>query len=162
MAQTQERKLMDRILKPDLQRGNVFQGRSYSGGGGSMAIRSSTAAGRTFEGTKGAGMKDFEFTRSFLGLKNPWFGGRVCDTKKASTWSKSVVPNADKQVSVRKAEPVDGYSNAGKEAAFGSPVVPVRPFIPPPASPGAVSQITDKIKNNMTIDEIRDLLNKPR
>lgn len=162
MAQTQERKLMDRMLKPDLQRGNCFQGRAYNGGGGSMSIRTSSAADRTFAGTKGANIKDFAFTRSFLGLKNPWFGNRVCETKDASTWSRSVVMNANKAVDVRKAEAVGSYYNSGKEARFGSPVVPVRQFIPAPASPGAVSQITDKIKTNMTIDEIRDLLNKPR
>jgi len=161
MAQTQERKLMDRMLKPDLQRGNPFQSRSYSGGG-AMALRPAQMGGRTFEGAKGANIKDFAFTRSFLGLKNPWFGKKVCETKDASLWSKSVVMNADKEVPVRKAEAVGSYYSSGKTANFGSPVVPVREFIPAPASPGAVSQITDKIKDKMTIDEIRDLLNKPR
>jgi len=41
-------------------------------------------------------------------------------------------------------------------------VVPVRQYIPQPSAQGAVNKITDKINNKMTIDEVRELLNKPR
>ena len=160
MAQTQERKLMDRMLKPDMQLGTPFQNQAFKGGS-SMLVRSSPVADKNFLDSKGASIKEFSSTHSFLGLKNPWLGHQVYDTKNASVWSRSVALDAGKKMPVRRAETVTA-ADAAKTASLGSPVVPVRPFTPVPSSQGALSQITDKIKNNMTIDEVRDLLNKPR
>ena len=157
VAQTQERKLMERINKPDLQLGSPFQKKSFNDGS-SLHLRSSPAAERKYLGSKSMSGKEFPLTRSFLGFKNPWVGKQVYDTKNSSVWSKSIAADADKQVPIRKAETV-ASSDANKAVNYGSPVVPQRPFVPAPASPGAVSQITDKINNKMTIDEIRDLLN---
>jgi hypothetical protein len=105
-------------------------------------------------------MKDFPFTRSFLGLKNPWFGGKVYTTKETAMLSKYDVKKAG--AGFDKSTDVSGYYAATKEASLGSPVVPLSTFVPKPGAPGAVSRISDKINEEMTIDEVRDLLNKPR
>lgn len=156
-SQTQEVKLVDRIMKPDMQLGNPLQSKSFTGTS-SVPIRKSPQAVQSFYGVKDANTKDFPFTRSFLGLKNPWFGGKVYETKQSSALSKYDV----KQAGFDKTSEVDDYYKATKEANFGSPVVPVTTFIPRPAAGGAVSRISDKINEKMTIDEVRELLNKPR
>jgi len=160
MAQTQERTLEERLKHPDRQRIPPYQNKSFIGGG-LLAMRSSPTADRKFYDAKAANLKEFSFTRSFLGLKNPWIGNQVYDTKNAAVWSRAIMRDADNNVTVRKAE-AGASSDATKTVNLGSPVVPVRPFVPAPASQGAVSQITDKIKKNMSIDDIRDLLNKSR
>ena len=67
-----------------------------------------------------------------------------------------------KNAGLNKTTDVAAYYAATKNAAFGSPVVPVSTYVPAPAAEGAVSRITDKITKKMTIDDIRELLNKPR
>jgi len=161
LGQEQEKKLMDRIKKPDMNLSSTMQGKAFGGKSGSLGLRQAGESKDSYAGVRDAYIKDFPFTRSFLGIKNPWFGGKVYDAKAADTFSKSIIVNADREVPVRKAEAV-GYWDATKAANFGSPVVPVRQYIPQPAAQGAVNQITDKINDKMTIDEVRELLNKPR
>ena len=160
-GQEQEQKLMDRIKKPDMNQSSTMQGKSFGGKTGSLALRKAGESKDSYAGVRDAYIKDFPFTRSFLGIKNPWFGGKVFDAKTADTFSKSVIMNADREVPVRKAEAV-GYWDATKPANFGSPVVPVNPYFPKGSAQGAVNQIKDKINSKMTIDEVRELLNKPR
>lgn len=157
-AQTQERKLVDRVLKPDMELSNSMQGKDF-GKTSSVVLRKAGESKEGFSGVRQAYMKDYPFQRSFLGIKNPWFGGKVYDAQAASTWSKSAIPNAGREVPVKKAEAV-GYYDATKQANFGTPVVPVRPFIPQAGAPGAVSRMGEKINDKMTIDEVRELLNK--
>jgi len=153
-SQTQEAKLYDRIMKPNMQLGNSLRNKSFSGTA-VVPLRASPAAGQSFYGVKDATVKDFS-TRSFLGLKNPWFGSKVFATKDAPAMSTYDV----KQAGFNKAADASGFYGATKGADFGSPVVPVTTFVAAPAAKGAVSRISDKINEKMTIDEVRDLLNR--
>ena len=155
-SQTQEAKLYDRIMKPNMQLGNPLRNKSFSGTP-TVPLQASSAGSQAFYGVKDATVKDFS-TRSFLGLKNPWFGSKVFDTKDAPSISTYDV----KRAGFNKAADAAGFYGATKGADFGSPVVPVTPFVPEPAAKGALSRISDKINNKMTIDEVRDLLNKNR
>ncbi len=159
-AQTQEVKLVDRVMKPNMELGNPLQNKVFSGGT-LLGNKTSSSAANSYWGVKDARIKEYPLTRSFMGIKNPWFGNKVMETKNADFWSKSVIKNADREVAVKRAEAV-GFYDATKNANFGSPVVPTPVFIPQASAPGAVSQIKDRINNKMTIDEVRDLLNKPR
>ena len=91
-------------------------------------------------------------------MKNPWFGGKVFATKQEGALPKYDVKNAG----LNKTTDVSGYYAATKNASLGSPVVPVSAYVPAPATEGAVSRISDKITKKMTIDDVRELLNKPR
>lgn len=156
-SQTQEGTLSERINRnADRTLGNPLQNKSFSGTS-SAPLKNSPAASQAFFGVKDATVKEFS-TRSFLGLKNPWFGDRVFATKNAASPWKYDVKNAG----FNKTTDVAAYYGATKNAALGSPVVPVSPYVPAPAAPGAVSRISDKITKKMTIDDIRELLNKPR
>lgn len=158
-SQTQEVKLVDRIMKPNMELGNVMQGKSFAETS-AVKLKNSPAASREFYDVKDAMTKDFPFTRSFLGLKNPWIGGKVYSTKETAMLSKYDVMKAGGKFD--KSTEVSGYYASKKDANFGSPVVPLTTFEPQPGAPGAVSRISDKINEKMTIDEVRELLNKPR
>ncbi len=54
------------------------------------------------------------------------------------------------------------FPAAGKQAALGDSTVPLRPFLGRGGAQGSLDQIADKVKKEMTIDEVRELLNKPR
>ena len=155
-SQTEEAKLIDRIMKPNMEKGNPMRDKSFSGTT-AVPLRSSPLTSQAFYGVKDATVKDFS-TRSFLGLKNPWFGSKVFDTKSAPAMSVYDV----KQAGFKKAADAGGYYAGTKSASLGSPVVPLSTYVPAPAAQGAVSGISGKISEKMTIDEVRDLLNKNR
>lgn len=155
-SQTQEAKLLDRILKPNMEKAYAIQSKGFSGTA-AIPLKSSPTFGQPFLGVKDAAVKDFS-TRSFLGLKNPWFGSRVFATKEDVQTSVYDV----KQAGFTKSLDTTGYHGATKDAHLGSPVVPLTTYVPAPAAAGAVSRISDKITEKMTIDDVRELLNKNR
>ncbi|MEI8311133.1 MAG: hypothetical protein WCH98_10290 [Verrucomicrobiota bacterium] len=155
-SQTTESKLVDRIMKPNMELGNPMRDKSYSGTT-AVPLKGSPVASQGFYGVKDATVKDFS-TRSFFGLKNPWFGSKVFDTKDAPAMSIYDV----KQARFNKTTDTTGYYAAKKGAHFGSPVVPLSTYVPAPSAKGAVSGISDKVTEKMTIEEVRDLLNKNR
>lgn len=159
-AQEQERKLLDRIQRPDMELTNPMQSKSFAGGGG-MKIREAAVAKTSFDGTKTAPMKEFAGTRSFLGIKNPWFGNRVFETKTAALSGLGGPEKLNSKFPVRDAS-VGGFSDSGKSADINSADVELRPFLVRGDSQGAIEQISDRIHKEMTIDDIRELLNKPR
>ncbi|MEI6492561.1 MAG: hypothetical protein WCO94_08430, partial [Verrucomicrobiota bacterium] len=107
--QTQEAKLVDRIMKPNMEKANPLRNKAFSGTT-AVPLRSSPAVGQTFQGVRDATVKDFS-TRSFLGLKNPWFGSRVFSTKAESQMSAYDV----KQASFNKSVDTTGYHGATKD-----------------------------------------------
>jgi len=146
---------MDRIMKPNREMANPLQSKSFSGTS-SVPLRKAPAASQGFYGVKDATIKDFS-THSFLGLKNPWFGGRVFATKGEAALSRYDTKNAG----ITKTTDVAAYYGATKSAISGTQVVPVSTFVPEPSAKGAVSRMSDKITKKMTIDDVRELLNKP-
>lgn len=142
-----KKKKTDAILR------NEFQGKAFEGGGGNF-------------GKKLSGQKDFAFdqkvssgsfgTRSFFGLKNPWFGKKVAPTSTASLWSKTAVANADKAFPLESAETRE-YYQADKKAAEREAPVPTRAISVEGSAQGSVGLSSRK---DMTIEEVRHLLNK--
>lgn len=159
-AQTQDRKLLDRMLKPDLQQGNPLGGKDFNPGG-PMELRTAGDSRRTFQTSANSSLREFPFTRSFLGLKNPWFGNKVFDARKAGDWADARAFGSNRTFESKDAR-VKTFADEGKQANFGSPEVPVRPYLVRGGSQGALSDISEKVSKDMTIDEVRELLNKPR
>ena len=159
-AQEQERKLIDRIQRPNTELTNPLQGKTFLGGGGVEMKEAATGRG-AYAGVKSAPMKEFSGTRSFFGIKNPWFGNRVFETKSASLSGGGGLGKLDAAYPVRDAATQE-FSSSEKKANLGTSEVPVRPFLDRGESQGAFEQLTEKIHKEMTIDDIRELLNKPR
>jgi len=114
-----------------------------------------------FDGTKTPPMKEFAGTRSFLGIKNPWFGNRVFETKTAPLSGLGGPEKLNSKFPVRDAS-VGGFSDSRKSVDINSADVELRPFLVRGDSQGAFEQLSEKIHKEMTIDDIRELLNKPR
>lgn len=158
-AQQQEKTLMDRIQRPDMQQGSPLQSKSYEGTS-NLKIKSAAAASKTYGVAGSANLKEFQGSRSFLGIKNPWFGERTYDAKSASLTSQG---GGDLTKSYRvKQAAVSPYSASTRSANPSKPEVPLKPFLVQGEAQGAMQQISDKVKKEMTIDDVRELLNKPR
>jgi hypothetical protein len=54
------------------------------------------------------------------------------------------------------------YVAASKKANSSKTEVPQKPFLVQGGAQGAMQQISDKVKKEMTIDDVRELLNKPQ
>jgi len=116
---------------------------------------SQTEKASAYLGAKKFGGSDSFTTRDFFGLKNPWFGKKVYNSDAASLWSKSLVANADKKFAV-SATSEKAYKDATKQAQKSTPVVEQKPFIPRGAAQGAL----DKANKDLSIDDVRSILNK--
>lgn len=158
-AQQQEKKLLDRIQRPDMQLGSPLQSKAYEGGS-NLKIKSSSASSKTYGLSGATNLKEFHGTRSFLGIKNPWFGQPSFEAKSASLSSRGA---GDLASSYRvKPAAVSPYSASIRSANPSKPEIPLKPFLVQGEAQGAMQQISDKVKKEMTIDDVRELLNKPR
>lgn len=159
-AQKQEEGLMQRIdaVRPDSKQVNAMQNKSFE----SSSFAAKSFSTQTFGGIKGASMKTFE-TRSFLGVKNPWFGKKVFDTYASRTASRSAADSARKfqtdAFAVREYDRSTRKDLADAHTALPSGAQP-RPYLVAPKAEGGVSRFTEDLHKDLTIDDVRDLLNK--
>jgi hypothetical protein len=155
-AQEQERKMMDRIMMPDRTLGSPLQSKAYSGGGNGM-----------LEISKDANVKDYYFTRKFslkafdtkqFDAKGFWQGEFQFATKPASVKADS----AAEKTFATKTIPVKDARESGKEFQAGGESFATRES--PLRGKTSQNHLDEKYKGKeqMNIDQVRDLLNKPK
>lgn len=140
----------DPVLKTE------FSEKTFSSGGGQF--------GKTV-----SGQKEFAFdqkvsadkfaTRSFFGIKNPWFGRKTVGTDKASLWSKTGVANADKKYAVDATDTREFYQ-ADKKAGERLEPVPTASLKMEGKAQGMLDSISSQ--KTLTVEQVRELLNKNR
>lgn len=118
-------------------------------------------------GKAASGQKEFQFdqkvtpdkfaTRSFFGIKNPWFGRKTVATDQASLWSKTAVANADKSFAVDSANTREFYQ-ADKVAGERLEEISTRSTKIEPKAQGMMDTISNQ--KNLTVEQVRELLNK--
>lgn len=164
MAQQQESKMIERILNLDPKKANTgfkktfetpaFQGQEFEGA-------------RAYGGVKESRTKAFS-TREFFGVRNPWFGKKVFQTSAARELSKYVL--ADKAFTTRGIETREAPGADRTDALTGREVA-TRPYLGREAQlirRGNDGKDRDMYSSQypsggtMSIDEVRQLLNRPR
>jgi hypothetical protein len=118
----------------------------------------------TFQGTKSAELKTFQ-TRSFLGIKNPWLGRKIFETDKSTFTDREAGEGA--RTYQAGAYAVKEYGKAGKSDALDTDVVLATPAAPrkylgseQPSKKNGIDKFTQNLSKDLSIDEVRDLLNK--
>jgi hypothetical protein len=155
-AQDQERKMLDRILRPDMALGNSMQSKAYYGGSGGGGVD-----------LKDANVKDFYFVQKFsskefdvrqYSAKSFWSGDFQFSTKAANVKADA----AGDKVFASKALPVKDAHEAGKGYAADSRTYATRES--PERGKTSQNHLEEmyKGKEQMNIDQVRDLLNKPK
>ena len=159
-AQQTDKKLLDRVTaKPDMSLLNPMNGKKFDTGG---SFRGKREAGSSkFLYDQKLSTEKYRNVRSFLGLKNPWLGKTVHDSSQASLWSKTLVVNAGRKVPVEPAQTQKFYQ-ADKRVARREEPVKTSAYLGRGSVQGSLNQISDKIDKNMTIEQVRELLNKDR
>jgi hypothetical protein len=155
-AQVQERKLIDRILQPDRTLGNPMQNVAFNGGGAGAS-----------EFSRQANVKDFYFTQIFspksfdtkqYEAKDFWQGDLQFTTKAADVKADAA---AEKSFAT-KALPVKDAREAGKSYDTAKRGFATRNA--PAVGKTSQNHLDEmyKGKEQMNIDQVRDLLNKPK
>jgi hypothetical protein len=157
-AQEQDQRMMDRILNPDRERKNEMSGKSFEGREFS-GKKFSTGDGYT--GVKSVQSKEFN-TRTFLGIKNPWFGKKVHETSAASQGMHRYLLG-DRSYATREV-PVRGVAGTDRQAAVNdrTSVQASRAYLARGKAQGAIDQQFPSTTGPLSIDEVRELLNRNR
>lgn len=154
MAQQQEQSMMDRIMNPRADKENPMGSKQFNS---APFAASEYRGGKSYTGLKSVSAKQFG-TRTFLGIRNPWFGKKVYETNAAKELSRYVL--SDKAFASRAVEP-KASRDAKKRAAGIDGSVDVRDFLARGKSQGALNQ-ANPAGPALSLDEVRELLNRNR
>jgi len=148
-----------RKAKADPALTSEFQSKKFEG----TTFASKSYDTGAFQGTKSAELKTFE-TRSFFGIKNPWFGRKVFATDKSSLAGREA--EEAKRDFQAGAYSTDKYSQTGKKDELtANTVLPTaatpREYRGPEKSKkDGIDKFTQNLSKDLSIDDVRDLLNK--
>ena len=151
-AQDQEKKLLDRLLKPDMMLQNDAQNKKFSGDG-SVSINKRANVG-TFFLHKKASSKDYSGTRDFS--TSEFYshtyrgGGTAYDVSSKQTFGKSKAMYATQTARGVRDAPQSGKKIASPAYAGN------RPFL----DQGKSQKSLNKQNEPLTIEQVRELLNK--
>ena len=156
---SQERRFAERLLGIDMERVNSMQGLRFDGGEklnvGKMYRYVNQARG---VGEFRAG--EYRGMRSFLGIKNPWFGREVFPVRKV-TWGDGRGIRMENRVSVPRGVEVRQAVEASRRAD-GQRAVATKESAIRGGAQGALDTISERLKRELTVDEVREILNKNR
>lgn len=153
-AQQQEQSMMDRIMNPKADKANPMGEKAFK----ATPFASSEFRGaKAYGGVKEAQTKEFG-TRSFLGIRNPWFGKKVYETRAAEELTRYVL--SDKAFASRAVESKPAR-DAFKRAEGVDGAVDARDFLARGKSQGSLNN-TYPSGPALSIDEVRELLNRNR
>lgn len=145
----------EKITKENQAWTNPLASKKFEGGNGMDLKKKSTDEKSTFA-TKDFTSEKFQ-TRSFLGIKNPWFGNKVYDTK-SDYWAKEASQEKDKKFAVDEAR-MKSFEQGKKEAVLNGSTIETKTFTERGRAQGALK---DDQRENLTIDDVREILNKNR
>jgi hypothetical protein len=151
-AQDQEKKLVDRLLKPDMTLQNDAQNKKF-GGDGSASANKRASIGTFFFHQK-THAKDFSGTRDFSTTQ---FYSQTFHGKRTAyeVSSQQTLANSKSSYASQSARGVHDASQSGKKVA--SPAYAGnRPFL----GQGTNQKSLNKKNEPLTIEQVRELLNK--
>ncbi len=149
-AQEQERKLADRLLRPDMSLANAAQDKKFTAVGGTSVDKKFVA--KSFSTGDERTMKSFGGTRSFFSRV---FGTRTFTRAEASAQSNARISYANAQFKTKESSLVRPASDSTKTARVRE-YAGKKPFL----GKGTRQKILSQEDKPLTIDEVRELLNK--
>ncbi len=154
-AQQQDSQMLERILNPDRNRTSPIGEKGLSSGG--YPAREFKGGG--FSGVKQAPTREYR-TRSFLGIRNAWFGRPVHETRAAREINRYVFSDKAYATQAVPVRPDRDASRTNADNAKASPSAD-RPFL----GRGKSQKILDQDYPEpapMTIEQVRELVNRNR
>jgi hypothetical protein len=159
-GQSDEKKLLERVLaKPDMSQLNPMNGKKFDSGG--FLMKKTGSASSKFLYEQKTSTEKYQNVRSFLGVKNPWIGRKVYESDQASVWSKTLVPNQETKFPV-KSGATGKFHAAERRASRREDPFNTSRYLGQGSSQGRLDQLSEQIDKNMTIEQVREILNKNR
>lgn len=146
--------------KPDPLLENAMNGKAFNGVGQGKFNKST--GGTEFRYNQKPGPGSYKMTRTFFGIKNPWLGAKTYVADKADLSTKSGIANVDRKFTDKQAKTSEFYQADKKAAKQEDLRIKTGNFIAQGETQGAFSQVNESIGKEMTIDQVRNLLNKER
>jgi hypothetical protein len=160
LAQQDEKKLLERVLaKPDMSQINPMNGKKFDSGG--FLMKKAAAGSSSYSYTQKASAEKYQNVRSFLGIKNPWIGRKVYEPSQASTWSKTLIRNKDTAYPVESVS-AGKFHEAERKASRREQPFRTSTHLAQGSAQGRLDQLSEQIDKNMTIEQVREILNKNR
>lgn len=160
LAQRQDATMLQRVTAvPDPQLVNPMQQKKFEGAPG---LRLQKARG--WERAMSAApyeARRLRPMRSFFGIRNPWLGQTVYPAAQAAIPQRGSPP-AGSRPPLLRAEPVRAYPEAGQARHEAARQVAGKPFLGRGGAQGALDLISEAARRELTAEELRQLLNKPR
>ncbi len=153
MAQEQDQTMINRIINVDRAKAFTVEKKQYK----TDEFSSSTYKTGEFSGVKSARTSEFR-TRSFLGIRNPWFGRKVYETKAGRELTKYVLH--DKAFSSRRVD-TRIAPDAERQASQDGKTASTRSFLGRGKAQAAIDA-EHPTAAPLTIEEVREVLNKNR
>lgn len=156
-AAPKEAPLQERLLRPDMEKTSSFADKEF-GKNAAFGAKTYSDTRAWSGGKKDAQMKRFE-TKDFLGIKIPWFS-----SKKAPTESFALGDRAFKTSESREAGETyatRGYADAAKSDRMDGRSYGVREAPFQGVSQTKIDAITRSSDRQLSVEEVRELLNKP-
>lgn len=149
-AQEQEQKLVDRLLKPNMELGNSAQNKKFYADKTSVHKQATVGAfywqqksnTKTFNGTRDFSAQDFD--------SHPFYAG-----KNGSTFETQPAKSAQRSATVSSNKSVRSFQGRDKAAGTGD-YSGNRPYL----EKGKSQKSLDRKNPPMTIEQVRELLNK--
>jgi hypothetical protein len=160
LAQQDEKKLLERVLaKPDMSQINPMNAKKFDSGG--FLAKKAAAGSSSFLYKQKTSPGKYENVRSFLGIKNPWIGKKLYESSTASVWSKTLIQNKDSAYPV---ESIDAgkFHQAERSASRREQPFRTSSYLAQGSAQGRLDQLSEQIDKNMTIEQVREILNKNR
>ncbi|CAN5523836.1 hypothetical protein BH20VER3_BH20VER3_13420 [soil metagenome] len=153
-AQEQEGKLVDRLLRPDMTLANSAQDKKFNGTG-------TTAADKKFVTRSYAASRE-RTTKTFAGTKSA--ASRSFQANKFTRAEKAAQARANAELAYANAEFLTRKSSLVRTSSAQEKVAPTRTYAEsrPFLAKGTRQKILSQQDKPLTIDEIRELLNKSR
>lgn len=161
-AQEQERTLAQRLnyipMKPGEGWANPLADKQFNKA--SIVPTDAKVKSGTYSGEKDFDAGSYSNTRSFFGIKNPWFGRKVFKTSQDNLTTKYELKATEKQFLTDPAR-VKSFSETNRVPvdSMEGPTE-TRPFLVQGKSQKALDQQSNQ--KELTIDEVRKILNKNR
>lgn len=136
-----------------------FNGKEFAKGGG-FAQGQKSGKMATFRYDEKVSSAKFETKRSFFGIKNPWIGREVPDVKEAPLLARGILPG-DKAFATDDVE-TRAVPGTDRNAFSDKGDVKTREYLGTGKSQGAVTQFGGQLTKEMSVEEVREILNKNR
>lgn len=130
--------------------------------GGNMGIRPAAISENSFKYESKGLTGTFKTSRSFLGIKNPWIGKSVYNSKSAPVWTKSLMENSGKTFATNGDMQVKGFSDSKKAAFAPNNAAATKTSAASTEGTAQGAILSERAKKEMSIEEVRELLNKNR